>query len=279
MTTIANLSDVDFTRVREIIYTKTGMRFDDSRRSYVEKRVLDRIAATDERDAAQYLARLRFERSGSELQALINALTVNETYFFREDYQMQCLTTSLLPEVLRDSRRRSLRIWSLPCSTGEEAYTIAIQLLECFPDIDNYDVEIVGSDIDTQVLAAAQRGIYPARSIQYVPPHWLSKYFVRSGEHEWQVCDDLRGSIEFNQTSIVDRMQVMRNQRFDVVFCRNLLIYFDEVSRRLAADNIYEALHPGGFVCLGHSESMSRISNSFMVRKFPDAIVYQRPKQ
>jgi chemotaxis protein methyltransferase CheR len=274
---VTQLSDVDFARIQEIIYVRTGMRFDDSRRAYVEKRVLDRIAATDEDDAMQYLARLRFERSGAELQALVNALTVNETYFFREDYQLDCLTSSLLPELAREPRR-TLRIWSLPCSTGEEPYTIAIQLLERFARIDDYNVEIVGSDIDTQVLAAAMRGIYPDRSVQYVPPAWLKKYFQRHGDSEWQICSDLRGSVEFNQTSIVDRLQVMRNQRFDVVFCRNLLIYFDEISRRLAAENIFEALHPGGFVCLGHSESMSRISSSFAVRKFPEAIVYQRPK-
>jgi len=273
----AGLNDVDFHRVREIIYAKTGMRFDDTRRAYVEKRVLERIVATAEADSTQYLARLRFERSGHELQTLINALTVNETYFFREDYQLHCLTKSMLPELLPSLKRRPLRIWSLPCSTGEEAYSIAIHLLERFDGIDGIDVEIVASDVDTQVLEAARRGVYHARSVQYVPPALLKKYFIAQSDQTWRICDELRGSIEFNQTSIVDRVQMLRNDRFDVVFCRNLLIYFDEVSRRLAADNIYEALQPGGFICLGHSESMSRISSSFRVRKFEDAIIYQRP--
>jgi chemotaxis protein methyltransferase CheR len=271
------LTDADFDRLREIVYAKTGMRFDSSRRPYVEKRVLERVERTNEGDATQYISHVRFDRSGTELQELINALTVNETYFFREDYQLKCLTSSMLPEIARIGGRKTLRIWSLPCSTGEEAYSLAIQMLESFPGVDDYDIEIVGSDIDTKVLAAAERGLYSNRSVQYVAPRLLSKYFVRVDSETWRICDGLIGSVTFNQISVVDRMQMLRNGRFDVIFCRNLLIYFDDISRRLAADNIFEALHPGGFICLGHSESMGRISANFKVRKFDDAIVYQRP--
>jgi chemotaxis protein methyltransferase CheR len=271
------LTDADFERVREIVYAKTGMRFDESRRAYVEKRVLERIERTKEENPTQYLARVRFDRSGVELQELINSLTVNETYFFREDYQLKCLTSSMLPEITKAGGRKMIRIWSLPCSTGEEAYSIAIQLLENFGGVDDFEIEIVGSDVDTKVLNAAERGYYPNRSVQYVTPKLLSKYFVRVDSETWRVCDGLLGSVTFNQVSVVDRMQMLRNGRFDVVFCRNLLIYFDDVSRRLAADNIFESLYPGGFICLGHSESMGRISASFNVRKFEEAIVYQRP--
>jgi len=271
------LTDADFERVREIVYSKTGMRFDESRRAYVEKRVQERILATQESNPTQYLARVRFDRSGNELQELINLLTVNETYFFREDYQLKCLTSAMLPEITKLGGRKSIRIWSLPCSTGEEAYSIAIQLLENFGGVDDFEIEIVGSDVDTKVLLAAERGFYPNRSVQYVSPRLLSKYFERVDSDTWRVSEGLQGSVTFNQISVVDRMQMLRNGRFDVIFCRNLLIYFDDVSRRLAADNIFEALHPGGFICLGHSESMGRISASFKVRKFEDAIVYQRP--
>jgi chemotaxis protein methyltransferase CheR len=271
------LSDADFERVRELVYSKTGMRFDEARRGYVEKRVLERMATIKENNATQYLAQVRFDRVGTEMQELINALTVNETYFFREDYQLKCLTSSMLPEIVATGGRKSIRIWSLPCSTGEEGYSIAIQLLEHFGGVDSFEIEIVASDIDTKVLAAAEQAVYPARSVQYVPAAMLQKYFEKVDRETWRVCDGLRGSVTFNQVSVVDRMQMLRNGRFDVIFCRNLLIYFDDVSRRLAADNIFEALHPGGFICLGHSESMGRISASFKVRKFDEAIVYQRP--
>lgn len=272
-----SFTDADFDRVRDIVYAKTGMRFEDTRRSYVEKRVLDRVLATDEGTTTQYLARVRFERGGVELQELINTLTVNETYFFREDYQLKCMTSTMLPELIQTSGRKTLRIWSLPCSTGEEAYSIAIQLLEHFAGVDEFEIEIIGSDVDTQVLKAAERAVYHSRSVQYVSAKLLEKYFERAGNEQWRVREELRNSVTFNQVSVVDRMQMLRNGRFDLVFCRNLLIYFDDVARRQAADNIFEALHHGGFICLGHSESMSRISASFQIRKFAEAIVYQRP--
>lgn len=270
-------SDVDFERVRELVYTKTGMRFEDGRRTFVEKRVLERVAKTHESSTTQYLSRVRFDIAGLELQELINALTVNETYFYREDYQLKCMTSSLIPELVQHGRK-SLRIWSLPCSTGEEAYTIALYLLEHLQGVDDLEIEIVGSDIDTEALRAAERATYQTRSVQHVPAPLLTKYFERVGGDQWRICEGLRDSVSFGRVSVVDRLQMLQKGRFDIVFCRNLLIYFDENSRRQAADNIFEALLPGGFICLGHSESMSRISASFRIRKFDDAIVYQRPR-
>lgn len=271
------LSEADFERIRELVYAKTGMRFDTSKRAYVEKRVAERLRATEERTMAQYLVRLRFDGTGKEMQELVNLLTVNETYFFREDYQLKCLTNSLLPELIQSGARKTLRIWSLPCATGEEAYTLALQLLERFPQVDDYEIEIIGSDIDTRVLEAAERGLYSERSLQYVSAALRQRYFEQRASDSWQVCSGLRDSVSFVRCNIVDRLQMMKMGAFDVVFCRNLLIYFDDVSRRSAVENIYEALTPGGFVCLGHSESMSRISGIFKVRKFEDGIVYQRP--
>lgn len=270
-------SDADFDRVRELVYAKTGMRFEVGRRPYVEKRVLERVAKTREGSTAQYLSRVRFEVGGMELQELINTLTVNETYFYREDYQLKCMTNALIPELVQNGRK-SLRIWSLPCSTGEEAYTIALYLLEHLQGVDDLEIEIIGSDIDTEVLRAAERATYQTRSVQYVPAALLQKYFERVEGDKWRICAGLRDSVSFGRVSVVDRLQMLQKGRFDIVFCRNLLIYFDEQSRRQAADNIFEALTPGGFICLGHSESMSRISASFRIRKFDDAVVYQRPR-
>lgn len=270
-------TDNDFEKMRDLIYAKTGIRFDDSKRSYVEKRVVDRMQSLGSASLAQYAMKLRFDGTGSELQELINLMTVNETYFFREDYQLRCLTSSILPEIASQSGSRSLRIWSMPCSTGEEAYSIAIHLLEHFPEVDSYDIEIIGSDIDTKVLAAAERGVYQARSLQHVSEALRQRYFKRLDGESWQVSDELRGSISFTQTNVVERLQTLKCGLFDVVFCRNMLIYFDDLSRRKAIENIFEALRPGSFVCLGHSESMSRISALFNIRKYPDGIVYQKP--
>jgi len=272
------ITDDDFEKFREYFYRKTGIMFDQSKRYFVDRRLVERIKATGHDSFKSYFIFVRFDTSGKELQNLINALTVNETYFFREEYQFRCMVNKMLPEIV--SRKKPveiIKIWSIPCSTGEEPYSIAIYLLEYWKDIDKWDVEIVGSDIDTNALEKAKRGIYSERSVQDLPKHILQKYFTYLGNGDYQICEDLRNSIEFTKVNIVDPKETKRYRGFDIVFCRNLLIYFDDLSRKLAVENIYDAMNPGGFICLGHSESMSRISPIFKIRKFPEAIVYQKP--
>jgi len=272
------VSDADFQKFREFFYRKTGIHFDDNKRYFVDKRLVDRMEATGAADFREYFVGLRFEREGRELQHLVNAMTVNETYFLREAYQFDCMTRDLLDELVRTRPRgERLRIWSIPSSTGEEPYSIAMHLLERWPGIDAHDVEILSSDIDTQVLDAAQRGIYSARSIANLPKAWLDKYFTRRGEHEWVISRDLVAAVEFSRVNLSDPADTRRFRDIDLIFCRNLLIYFDDQSRRAAAEAMYDALRPGGFVCLGHSESMSRISALYRVRRFADAMVYQKP--
>jgi len=272
------ITDDDFEKFREYFYRKTGIMFDQSKRYFVDRRLVERIKATGHDSFKSYFIFVRFDTSGKELQNLINALTVNETYFFREEYQFRCMVNKMLPEIVsRKKPGEIIKIWSIPCSTGEEPYSIAIYLLEYWKDIDKWDVEIVGSDIDTNALEKAKRGIYSERSVQDLPKHILQKYFTYLGNGDYQICEDLRNSIEFTKVNIVDPKETKRYRGFDIVFCRNLLIYFDDLSRKLAVENIYDAMNPGGFICLGHSESMSRISPIFKIRKFPEAIVYQKP--
>jgi chemotaxis protein methyltransferase CheR len=136
-------------------------------------------------------------------------------------------------------------------------------------------VEIISSDIDTKVLRQARAGRYSARSVQHVPPLWLEKYFTQAKD-EYQLCDELRQAVEFTKVNLAESAETQPYRDFDVVFCRNLLIYFDDVSRKTASETFYDALNPGGYICLGHSESMSRFSSLFKVCKFPEAIVYQK---
>jgi chemotaxis protein methyltransferase CheR len=212
------------------------------------------------------------------VEQLVNAFTVNETYFYRESHQLQCLTNNLLAErVARGLASDSIRIWSLPCATGEEPYSIAIWLLENWPPVDAFDIEIIGSDIDTRVLEAARLGIFGKRALMHLPADVIDKYFSRLDDDRWQVAGDIRSSVHFAPANLINAAETVAFGRFDVIFCRNVLIYFDDASRRIAAENLYESLRPGGFLCLGHTESMSRISPLFEVRRFADAIVYQRP--
>lgn len=273
------ISDEDFQKFREFFYRKTGIRFEDSKRYFVDKRLIERIEATGNTSFRSYFTMLRFQASGEELQTLTNLMTVNETYFFREEYQFKCLVQSILPEVVRRKRPGELiRIWSIPSSSGEEPYSIALYLTEFWPDIDRWDVELISSDIDTDILKKARAGKFSPRSVQHLPPHLLRQHFTRLPDGDYQIADDFRQAVEFTRVNLSEPADTRPYRGFDVIFCRNLLIYFDDLSRAKAAETFYDALISGGFICLGHSESMSRISSLFKVRKFPEAIVYQKPE-
>ena len=280
MTTTTDLviEEDDFQKFREFFYRKTGIHFDDSKRYFVDKRLIERMQATESDSFRSYFVTLRFQANGGELQNLINAMTVNETYFFREEYHFQTMVRHMLPEIAQ--RKRSgdpIRIWSIPCSSGEEPYSMAIYLQEYWKDLDKYDVEILASDIDTDILNQARRGIYSKRSVQNMPPDVIHRYFKKINDNEFHLNDDTRSAVEFTRINLTEAGDVRRLKKVDLIFCRNLLIYFDDVSRRTSAELFYDALNPGGFICLGHSESMSRISGLFKVRKFPESIVYQKP--
>lgn len=275
----APLTQEEFGRLSDFLYRRTGMVFSETKRYYVQRRVTDRMLATGATSFASYFARLRSDMNG-EIEQFINAFTVNETYFYREEHQLRCLSTDLLDERLRTRPRSdAIRIWSAPCSTGEEPYSVAMWLLENWPRVDSYDIEIVGSDIDTRVLEAAAAGVFGKRALMRLSPELIARYFHQVSDDRWRILDDLRGSVRFTPANLVAPQQTRPHGQFDVIFCRNMLIYFDEASRRVAAENLYENLAPGGFICLGHTESMSRISPLFEVRRYSDAIVYQRPME
>lgn len=278
MADFPTLSEEEFRRLCEYLYRCTGMEFTEAKRYYVERRVWERMAATGSGAFASYFSHLRSD-TRDEIQQFVNAFTVNETYFYREDYQLKCLTNDLLNERLNTKKiGEEIRIWSAACSTGEEAYSVAMWLLEEWPLVDQYNIEIIGSDIDTRALELARDGVFGKRALMRLTPELIGKYFEALPQEHWQIIAPLRASVSFSSVNLVEPEQTRRHGTFDVIFCRNVLIYFDDASRRIAAENLYENLLPGGFICLGHTESMSRISPLFEVRKFTDAIVYQRPR-
>jgi chemotaxis protein methyltransferase CheR len=273
---IPALSDDDLRRFCEFLYQRTGISYSETKRFYIERRLIDRMESVGTQSFAAYMNLIR--AGGPEAEQVINSFTVNETYFYREEHQLRCLSRALLPEIIAKRQPGDLvRIWSVPCSTGEEPYSVAIWLLENWRLVDAYNVEIVGSDIDTRVLAAALEGDYGERALSRLPAEVMKQYFEPMQQGERRLIKDLRESVKFTQVNLLDAGNMAAQGRFDVILCRNVLIYFDDASRLAASVNLYDALSPGGFICLGHSESMTRISNRFKVRRFEDAIVYQRP--
>jgi chemotaxis protein methyltransferase CheR len=273
-----HISPEDVQRFCEFLYRRTGMSFREGKRYFIDRRLEERITATGTSSFQAYFSLLRAD-ADHEIEHLINSFTVNETYFYRENHQLRCMTASMLDIIAgRKKPGGTVRIWSIPCSTGEEPYSIALWLMENWPQVDNYNIEIVGSDIDTRALQAAAEGIYGDRALMRLSPELIGRYFRPAADRTHQIDEGLRNSIEFTHTNLIDSGDMARHRDFDLIFCRNVLIYFDEASRRQAAENLYDCLRPGGYICLGHSESMSRISPLFRVARFPDAIVYQRPE-
>ncbi len=270
------ISGEEFARLADYIYRKTGIFYDENKRYYVEKRLFDRMKATGHEKFRDYFLYLRCDATGQEFQKLVNALTVNETYFFREYDQLKCFAEEALPEMLKNGcgRLHPLRVWSAGCSTGEEAYTLAIILLEML-DSDGFGFEIHATDINDEVLQHAEKGVYDQRSVREVPSAYLEKYFVPV-YGKYCLKPLVKEKVRFYQVNLLDRTQMQKMQGFDAIFCRNVLIYFDDRARREVALSFYEALRPGGFIFLGHSESMSRIAPIFRIRKFKNAIIYQK---
>ncbi|WP_077147966.1 protein-glutamate O-methyltransferase CheR [Sphingopyxis sp. KK2] len=269
------LTDADIAAIGAMLYRWTGMIFGANKRYYIERRIADRMGRLALTTPSRYFDHV--SRHLDEREALINAFTINETYFYREDHQLAAMSRDMLPEIVRHKKPGDhVRIWSMPCSTGEESYSIALWLLENWALVDAYHVEIVGSDIDTAALDLAREGRFSARSLAKLPRSVLEAYFEPEHHHKRRIIGDLRESVRFTNANIIDPGSVVGLGRFDIILCRNLLIYFDDGSRLLAANNLHGALADGGYLCLGHSESMTRISDRFEMVRFGDAIVYRR---
>jgi chemotaxis protein methyltransferase CheR len=274
------LTEDQFHRAREWIYRRTGMLFGDNKQYFVDTRVTACVRQHGG-DFETWFGNLRLGIHAGWAQELINEITINETYFLREDCQFDDLVTILLPGILAERRasrsRDPIRILSLPCSTGEEAYSIGFKVIDEWPSLANVDVQIIGADIDTRVLETARAGEYGSRSLHRVPEQLRSRWFDPLGGQRYRVKKDLRDVIEFVHTNVSDHESMRSFRWFDVIFCRNLLIYFDQLSSRRAAENLFGALRPGGHLVIGRSESMSRISSTFQATRLPDGIAYQRP--
>ncbi len=271
------ISAAEFRRFCEFFYRRTGISFGDNKRYFVDKQLIERIEATASGDFETWFDHLRRRDATKEIEQLINLFTVNETYFYREDHQLDCLARSVLPEIVAGRRKGArVRIWSMPCSTGEEPYSIALYLLENWPPVDNFDIEIMASDIDTDVLRVAATGVFDSRSLHRLPRELVQRYFVSAGAEGYRLIDAVRQAVRFTQVNATDVAAMRTYEQIDVIFCRNMLIYFDDLSRRQVVELFYDSLVEGGFICLGHSESMSRISTLFTPRQFAEALVYQK---
>ena len=268
-----------FRLVRDIIKDYCGLYFDDESRYLLEKRLSRRIRNHHLNDFRDYYRFIRYDaRAEEELSALMDVLTVNETYFFREQNQLRAFSEEILEELgVANRDTRTLRIWSAGCSTGEEPYTIAM-LMQEKSAFKGWDIEIHGSDINQRVLQTARRGVYRKNSFRTTEPYFLNKYFVEE-DSSYRISDAVKKYVNFSYLNLLDPCKSKFLGKMDVVFCRNVLIYFDNASRRRVIDNFYDRLVDGGYLLLGHAESLINISTAFRLKHFKHDMVYQKPPQ
>lgn len=267
-----------FDSVRELIYKSLGLHFEDAKIEFLDKRVEKRMGALGMARVDDYVFHLRFlDHDGAEMQALANLVTTNETYMFREFDQLQAFADHCLPEAIERRERsglRRLRIWSAGCSSGEEAYTLAIILREVMHDVDEWDIRILATDIDEVRLRMLQKGVYGPYAVREVPEAYAARHLIPAGLDAHRIHPDTARLVESEHLNLSDRHAMRRVRDMDFVFCRNVLIYFDDASRKTVVDHFYNCLNPGGFLYLGHSESVSRISSAFKVRRMGPHLVY-----
>jgi len=266
-----------FRLIRDIIKDYCGLHFDDSSRTLLEKRLSRRVRNHHLNDFRDYYRLIRYDkRADEELTAIMDLLTVNETYFFREQNQLRAFSEEILEELWTVNRdRKTLRVWSAGCSTGEEPYTIAMLINER-GHFSGWDIEIHGSDINQRVLQTARRGVYRRNSFRTIEPYFMSKYFVEE-DGSFRIRDSARKHVNFSYLNLLDPFKSRFLGRMDVIFCRNVLIYFDNSSRRRVIENFHDRLVDGGYLLLGHAESLINISTAFTLRHLKNDMVYQKP--
>lgn len=270
----------DFGAIRDEVYKKLGLYFEDAKVHFIQKRLEKRMETLGVESFADYAFLLRYGDKGDrEMQALANLVTTNETYMFREFEQLQGFADHCLPMILKSleaSNDPRLRIWSAGCSSGEEPYTLAIILQEVMHDFRSWDVKIKATDIDEVRLDMARRAVYDERSVKDVPAEYFDRHISRLPGGYYGIKPATAKIVEIEHLNLNDRLAMRGMKQFDFIFCRNVLIYFDDASRKAVVDQFYNALKPGGFIFLGHSESIGRISTAFKLMRVGQHLVYRK---
>jgi len=268
-----------FRLLRDFIHDYCGLFFDDGSKFLLERRLNRRLEQHQLKSFEDYYHFLRYDRKREdEIVVLVDNLTTNETYFFREGAQLKAFSDEILPELRsRNAGKKSLRIWSAGCSTGEEPYTIAILLLESGTWWRDWQVEIMGSDINQRVLHTARKGMYKKGSHRATPPDMLRKYFVEEGKGDYRINDAVRQLVSFSYVNLLDPFKTSLIRDLDIIFCRNVIIYFDRNAKKKVIETFYDKLQEGGYLLLGHSESLINLSTAFTLRTLQHDMVYQKP--
>ncbi|MFO7445559.1 MAG: CheR family methyltransferase [Ignavibacteriaceae bacterium] len=277
---IHNLSDESFAKLRKYIYDNCGIYFQDNKKYLLESRLIKRITFLGLSSFDEYFDYIRFNvNSQLEKKFLYEAITINETFFFRNQPQLDALITKILPEIIQEKRRigrNKIRIWSAASSSGEEAYSVAISIVDLlkikYPE---FEYEIVGTDINHAVVETARNAVYREYSIRNTPAHYLKKYF-KSKDNTYVLDPNIKKMVQFKVLNLYDDAAMKAMSSFDIIFCANVLIYFDLTSKVKVVSHLYNSLNKGGYLFIGYSETLHTVSKAFKLVSFTKTIGYKK---
>lgn len=275
-----SISNEEFTLLRDFIYQQCGIFIAENRKYLVENRLSNRLKELNLKSYNEYYNYLRFDASRSkELTKLFEVVTTNETSFFRNPPQLEVFQKVVLAQAIEQARKtgqKRIRIWSAGCSTGEEPYTLAIILQETLRgEIANWDIKITANDLSEAVLAAARQGIYNDYALRTTPKELTAKYFKKEGS-VYRIDPELKRFVSFGQINLSNKDQLKRVEKSQIVFCRNVIIYFDDEMKRKVINAFYDNLLPSGVLIIGHSESLHNISRAFQLEHHKGTILYRK---
>jgi len=265
-------------KIRDLIYQVAGILQPDHKLQFLEDRCGRRLQQLHLSSLREYYDRLTLSSArNEEMKELLNEITIGETCFFRNAPQLEALRTVVLPAILKNKSHlayRHLRLWSAGCSTGEEAYTLAILLLqEREGALRNVNFEVLATDLNARSLEAAQAGIYGEYALRNVGPALRQRYFVPAGER-LAVQPEVKSLVKFSRLNLLDDARMTFMKGMDVIFCCNVMIYFDSTVRKRIVQHFYNNLLPNSYLFVGHAESLYGINNDFHLVHFPGATAY-----
>ena len=272
------LDPEDYNRIKEIIYDKSGMALKGDKADFITRRVATRMREMDMCSIRDYCRYLMLDSDGKELTELINLIVIGETYFFREFDHLRLFAEEILlliVEKKEKSNKKQLKVLSAGCATGEEPYTLAIILKEMLDQSDLWNIRIDGLDINYQAIEKGQEGRYSDHALRETPYVYRDTYF-KSENGMYVIKPEIRQQVSLSWGNLYDSAHMSRLFYYDVVFCRNVLIYFDRKSAAKVLENLYRAMNPGGYIFSGMAESIGRLTDRFQIKRFSKTIVYQK---
>lgn len=276
---VPKMGDETYRLLREFIYQQCGIFFPDNKKYLLEGRLGKRLQTLNIPDFEGYLQQLKYgSRRTEEMRHFYDAITINETFFFRNEPQFEAFENTLVPSLLasRGGQNGKIRIWSAATSSGEEAYTLAMLFLERIrPRHPGLELEVVGTDISQTVIDTARKGVYRDYSIRTMQKYYLDKYFTIE-DSRYHVRADVKRLVRFEHLNLYDSRRMKAMMNFDVIFCCNVLIYFDARSKVQVVSNLFDSLRRGGFLFIGYAESLHGISTAFELVNFPKTVAYKK---